>query len=98
MRLKEDNSSWKSRGIQRRMYRQAPLVPDEETPRHKSVKRKKKKHVHDWKRTVIGRQLVSRMYHKADGTGYERHETWADKEQWVCTRCGNKRGHNYWGW
>src|SRR5438067_1711393 len=36
MRLKEDNSSWKSGGIRRRMYRQAPLLPEEEEVKYRS--------------------------------------------------------------
>lgn len=97
MRLKEDTSSWRSRGIQRRMYRQAPLAPDEETTRHRKSKKGKKKHVHDWKGTVIGTQVRTRMFQKYDGT-YEHIEYTVPKTQYVCTGCGNKRGHSYGGW
>lgn len=97
MRLKEDTFSWRSSGIQRRMYRQAPLTPEQETPRHKKNARRKKKHIHDWQPRIIGRQVVSRTYREFNGS-LRRIEREENKVQYVCSRCGNKRGRNYWGW
>ena len=97
MRLKEDQNSWQADGIKRRMYRQAPLTPEEETTRHKSMRRKKVKHVHDWKDTVIGRKTMRGHRRKGDGT-FESFEYETDKVQYVCTRCGNKRGYYHYGW
>ena len=55
MRLKEDNTSWKSGGVQRRMYRQAPLLPEQETikghPKRKSREKAARKKIvckHVW--------------------------------------------------
>lgn len=89
MRLKEDNTSWKSGGIKRRMYRQAPLTPDEETIR-KPSRKYKKKHVHTFERRVIGKTTRSHLRRRFDGS-YERTEYETDKVTMVCTGCGYKR-------
>lgn len=52
MRLKEDNSSWKSSGIMRRDFRHDPGLPETEVPRHRPKKskppRRKIGHKHVW--------------------------------------------------
>jgi hypothetical protein len=45
MRLKEDDTSWKSRSIKRRNYRQAPLTPEEEVPKGHPKRKQKQKQV-----------------------------------------------------
>lgn len=97
MRLKEDNDSWRSGGIKRRMYRQAPLTPEEEAPRRGYTSKKyKKKHVHTFEQRVIGTQTISRLgYPMRDGK-YSRYEYEVDKVLYVCTGCGYKRTYRGW--
>lgn len=95
MRLKEDSSSWKSGNIKRRNYRQAPLIPDEEVPRHKGLKRKPK-HEHTYERRVIGTEIRRETYWNFDRTELLRREYEVPKVISVCTGCGNKkRGWHY---
>lgn len=93
MRLKEDSSSWKSGGIKRRDFRHDPGVPETEVPRHTGLKRKKKKHVHEYVGTQLGWTTIARYYPNWKTGVYERHEYTVPKMQYTCQRCGNKRGY-----
>lgn len=94
MRLKEDDSSWKAGGIKRRDFRHDPGLPETEIPRHTGLKRKKKKHEHNYVQRKIGKEIIVRHYRLANGA-LQRYETEVDKVIWVCERCGNKKRHYY---
>ena len=82
----------------RKDYRQSAGTPDEEVPRHKSVRRKKKTHVHTYEKRVIGQETKFTYHYKWENgvrtNERVRHEYTADKTVFVCTGCGNKR-HYY---
>lgn len=93
MRLKEDNTSWKSGGIKRRDFRHDPGLPETEIPKHTGLKRNKKKHVHNYVQRKIGRETI-RPYWRSNREPVE-----VDKFMWVCEGCGNKRRYSigrYW--
>jgi hypothetical protein len=46
--LMHDPSSWSQGGIRHKAYRAMQLTEEEEVPRHRSLRKGKKKHVHRW--------------------------------------------------
>jgi hypothetical protein len=94
VRLKEDNSSWRSGGIKRRDFRHDPGMPETEIPKQTGLKRNKKKHVHEYERVLIGTETVRGWYY-----GYRLSEPRVvDKFIYVCRKCGNKRSDHYHGY
>lgn len=90
MRLKEDNDSWRAGGIKRRMYRQAPLTPEEETPRRGYTSKKyKKKHVHEFETKLVGTKTA--YTYSWNGTTYDRIPYEVGDWRHCCVRCGFKR-------
>lgn len=83
MRLKEDSTSWKSRGIMRRDFRHDPGTPESEIPKHMHGKGKNKKHVHKYVRSFAG--------WTTNYLGYT-----VEKFNYTCHGCGNKRNSYPW--
>lgn len=81
---------------QRKDFRQSAGTPDEEVARYKSVRRKKKMHVHTYERRIIGRENKVRRFKSFRGDRWITSEYVGNKIQFVCTGCGNKRGSS-WG-
>jgi hypothetical protein len=92
LRLKEDNSSWKSRSIKRRDFRHDPGLPETEIPRQTGLKSKKTKHVHKYVERKLGKTIAVRFWTNSEGERV-RSEYEVDKTSWVCEGCGNKKGH-----
>lgn len=99
MRLKEDSSSWRASGILRRDFRHDPGLPEDEIPKHR--KKKRKKHIHEYKKVEIGKS-IERVYSlHPDGTRDWKNPTFHEvpKYQMICELCGNhKLGDHFFFW
>lgn len=47
-RLNPEPGSWSKDSIEHRAYRQLPLLPEEEVPRHRRARKHRSRHVHKW--------------------------------------------------
>lgn len=92
MRLKEDSTSWKSRSIMRRDFRHDPGLPETEIPRHKKSGKNKKKHVHEYEKVRIGKE-IRREHRRLPEGGWTTVPREVDKYIYVCKRCGNKTSY-----
>ena len=81
-KLVSDPSSWSKRRIMKKAYNAMALTPDEEVPRHRSPRKKKKKHFHKWGEwTLVGKETRSNWFgKKSPYTVYN----WVR----VCKKCG----------
>lgn len=80
-------------GIMRRDFRHDPGLPETEVTRHKGTKRKKRKHIQEYKRVVLG-TVTTR-------TWWSKEPREVVKEQHICSGCGHRRtytGGSRWGW
>lgn len=103
-RLMSDPSSWSQGGIKKKAYRQMGLTPEEEVPRHRSSRRKKAKHVHEWGEWIKEGETVRRRWTKTFKGSYVKVVKWVR----TCKKCGYrdkgkstfgsgiKRGRYYW--
>ena len=90
-RLMSDPSSWSQGGIRRKAYRAMALTPEEESPRGKSSRKGKKKHVHKWGAWELLRTEWRYGYTFNPKTGsYRRNRSPAPLYvlERVCKKCG----------
>jgi len=100
-RLMSDPSSWSQGGIKKKAYRAMALTPDEEVPRGRMKKARRKKHVHKWGEWTLLREEVQRVWWSRPRTRrtvytYSRScKKCGLKDQARTTQKGNPRARGY---
>lgn len=83
--VKDDWSSWSARGVVRKAFRNMPLTPEEEVPRHRSSRKRKPKHVHKWGEWIKIGEEVRRSW-KRPRRDYFTVVKWVR----TCKKCGHR--------
>jgi hypothetical protein len=88
----DDRGSWSARGRAKKAYRNMPATPEEEVPRHRSPRPKKKNHVHKWGEWINEGEEKRRCWSKP------RKTITLIKYVRVCKKCGcREQGHSLLG-